>query len=72
MNKNENDEYSWLRPMVHQGRSIATLLSIMAAVFIAYLVIGVAMPVLPLHVHQGHGLGTFATFKPGHATRPIK
>ena len=25
----------------------------------AFLVIGLALPVLPLHVHQGLGLGTF-------------
>jgi MFS family permease len=31
----------------------------MAAVFIASLVVGIAMPVLPLHVHQGLGLSTF-------------
>jgi MFS family permease len=31
----------------------------MAAVFIAFLVIGMALPVLPLHVHQGLGFGTF-------------
>jgi MFS family permease len=31
----------------------------MAAVFVAFIVIGLAMPVLPLHVHQGLGLGTF-------------
>jgi MFS family permease len=31
----------------------------MAAVFAAFLVIGLAMPVLPLHVHDGLGLGTF-------------
>jgi len=31
----------------------------MAAVFIAFIVIGLAMPVLPLHVHRGLGLGTF-------------
>jgi len=31
----------------------------MAAVFVAFLVIGITMPVLPLHVHQGLGLGTF-------------
>jgi MFS family permease len=31
----------------------------MAVVFVAYLVIGIALPVLPLHVHQGLGLGTF-------------
>jgi hypothetical protein len=28
-------------------------------VFIAFLVIGLALPVLPLHVHKGLGLGTF-------------
>src|SRR5436309_210394 len=39
--------------------SVATLLPIIALVFIAYLVIGIAMPVLPLHVHQGLGLSTF-------------
>jgi MFS family permease len=38
---------------------IATLLPIMGVVFVAFLVIGVAMPVLPLHVHDGLGLGTF-------------
>ncbi len=42
-----------------QGRSAAALLPIMATVFIAFIVIGLAMPVLPLHVHQGLGLGTF-------------
>ena len=35
------------------------LLPIMAAVFMAFLVTGIAMPALPLHVHQGLGLGTF-------------
>src|SRR5947207_9302998 len=39
--------------------SVAMLLPIMGLVFIAFLVIGLAMPVLPLHVHQGLGLGTF-------------
>jgi MFS family permease len=34
-------------------------LPIMASVFVAFVVIGVAIPVLPLHVHQGLGLGTF-------------
>ncbi|MFL4973121.1 MAG: MFS transporter, partial [Microvirga sp.] len=34
-------------------------LPIMGAVFIAFLVIGMALPVLPLHVHQGLGLSTF-------------
>src|SRR3954468_11275642 len=40
-------------------KSFTILLPIMAVVFSAYLVIGFAMPVLPLHVHQGLGFGTF-------------
>jgi MFS family permease len=40
-------------------RLAATLLPIMGVVFAAFLVIGIAMPVLPLHVHDGLGLGTF-------------
>src|SRR2546428_3832982 len=38
---------------------VADLLPIMGVVFTAFLVIGLAMPVLPLHVHQGLGLSTF-------------
>ncbi len=38
---------------------MAALLPIMAVVFVVYLIIGLAMPVLPLHVHQGLGLSTF-------------
>ncbi|MBR0822971.1 arabinose transporter [Bradyrhizobium liaoningense] len=37
----------------------ATLLPTMGVVFVAFLVIGAAMPVLPLHVHNGLGFGTF-------------
>lgn len=37
----------------------STLLPIMAVVFISFLIIGMALPVLPLHVHQGLGLSTF-------------
>jgi MFS family permease len=37
----------------------ATLLPIIAVVFVAFLVIGLALPILPLHVHQTLGLGTF-------------
>jgi MFS family permease len=40
-------------------RVAATLLPIMGVVFVAFLVIGLAMPVLPLHVHDGLGQGTF-------------
>jgi MFS family permease len=38
---------------------IITLLPIMAVVFVAFMVIGLAMPVLPLHVHDRLGLSTF-------------
>src|SRR5437868_4490879 len=46
-------------PTARQSRSVVALLPIMAVVFVAYLIIGIALPVLPLHVHQGLGLGTF-------------
>jgi MFS family permease len=59
MDSIERHEHNWLRRLIDQGRSLAALLPMMTAVFIAYLVIGLAMPVLPLHVHQGLGLGTF-------------
>jgi MFS family permease len=39
--------------------SAPALLPILGAVFVAFLITGVAMPVLPLHVHRGLGLGTF-------------
>src|SRR5215470_19295611 len=39
--------------------STRALLPIMAAVFVAFLVAGLALPVLPLHVHRTLGLGTF-------------
>src|SRR3954464_13987008 len=38
---------------------LMALLPIMAVVVVAYLVTGIAMPVLPVYVHQGLGLGTF-------------
>jgi MFS family permease len=38
---------------------IAALLPVMGIVSIAFLVIGFALPVLPLHVHHGLGLSTF-------------
>jgi MFS family permease len=40
-------------------RVITTLLPIMAVVLVAFLVIGLALPVLPLHVHRGLGFGAF-------------
>src|SRR3989441_3999430 len=39
--------------------SVTALLPILGVVFIAFLIIGLAMPVLPLHVHQALGLSTF-------------
>jgi MFS family permease len=44
---------------VPANRVFLTLLPLMTAVLLAFLVIGVAMPVLPLHVHRGLGLSTF-------------
>ncbi len=38
---------------------VRALAPIMAVVFVAYLIIGIAMPVLPLYVHDGLGLSTF-------------
>src|SRR3954467_13591885 len=38
---------------------LAALLPIMTVIVVAYLVTGIAMPVLPIYVHQGLGLGTF-------------
>jgi MFS family permease len=46
-------------PVPQPQSTSTTLLPIMGAVFVAFLVIGMALPVLPLHVHQGLGLGTF-------------
>lgn len=44
---------------IGEGRPVTALLPIMAVVRIAFLVIGLALPVLPLHVHQGLGLSVF-------------
>ncbi len=44
---------------VAASRVAVMLLPIVAVIFTGYLVIGIAMPVLPLHVHQGLGFGTF-------------
>jgi len=38
--------------------SMSALFPIMGAIFVAFLVTGIAMPVLPLHVHEGLGLST--------------
>ena len=41
------------------SRPVMGLSPIMASVFVAFLVTGIAMPVLPLYVHDGLGLSTF-------------
>src|SRR5437660_12502930 len=56
---NNDNKLTWSPRLVRQGRSLAALFPIMATVFIAFLVIGIAMPVLPLHVHHGLELSTF-------------
>jgi MFS family permease len=48
------------RPPATAAPSVmSALLPIMAAVAIAFLVIGLALPILPLHVHQDLGLSSF-------------
>jgi MFS family permease len=39
--------------------AVAMLLPLVGVVFMSFLVVGLALPVLPLHIHQGLGLGTF-------------
>jgi MFS family permease len=46
-------------PDLQQQPTGTALLPIMAAVFAAFLVIGMALPVLPLHLHQGLRFGPF-------------
>src|SRR6266513_1702674 len=48
-----------LRRAVDERRPVETLVPIMAVVLAAFLIIGLALPVLPLYVHQGLGFGTF-------------
>jgi MFS family permease len=45
---------------IGSGASALKLLPIMAMVFVGYLIVGVALPVLPLYVHNDLGFGTFA------------
>src|SRR4051812_10743319 len=46
-------------PVKASASATSALLPIMAVVFVGFLIIGMALPVLPLHVHQGLGLSTF-------------
>src|SRR5689334_7928123 len=47
------------RPPTSAASVVTVLLPIMGIVFVGFLVIGLALPVLPLHVHDRLGLGTF-------------
>lgn len=46
------------RPTARRDRSVSAILPVMGVVLVAFLVIGVGMPVLPIHVHDRLGLGT--------------
>jgi MFS family permease len=59
MYRNLEDEPALLQRVATQNRSIAALVPIMAVVLIAFLIIGLALPVLPLHVHNRLGLSAF-------------
>ena len=58
VSKNGENE-GGMGPTVPHNPSMTALLPIMGVVLVAFLVIGLALPVLPLHVHQGLGLSTF-------------
>jgi MFS family permease len=45
--------------LTRTGSVAIAMLPVMAVVLVGFLIIGMAMPVLPLHVHQRLGLGTF-------------
>ena len=57
--KNGNSGGAIARSTGPQSRSMTAVLPIMGVVSLAFLVIGFALPVLPLHVHQDLGLSTF-------------
>ena len=56
---NESRDARGSERAVGERRPFATLVPIMVVVLSAFLIIGVALPVLPLHVNHGLGLGTF-------------
>src|SRR6188472_1505525 len=59
LNLNQVSRRGLSSTMIPRSRSVTALLPIMGVVLVAFLVIGLALPVLPLHVHQGLGLSTF-------------
>ena len=59
MGESQDGEHKRLHRDIGESRPVTTLLPIMAVVLIAFLIIGLALPVATLHVHQGLGLSTF-------------
>jgi MFS family permease len=59
MYRNPDDEQGLFRQVTVQNRSVAALVPIMMVVLIGFLIIGLALPVLPLHVHNDLGLSAF-------------
>jgi MFS family permease len=59
MYRHHDDENIVSTPAILKNTSITALIPIMAVVLIAFLIIGLALPVLPLHVHQDLGFGAF-------------
>jgi MFS family permease len=57
--ENRGQQHGRVRRATDESPPVTTLLPIMAVVLIAFLVIGLALPVLPLQVHQGLGLSAF-------------
>jgi MFS family permease len=55
----ESRDATGSQPAVDERRPFAMLVPIMVVVLSAFLIIGVALPVLPLHVNHGLGLGAF-------------
>jgi MFS family permease len=59
MYRYREDEIIVSSPAITTKSFITALIPIMAVVLIAFLIIGLALPVLPLHVHQDLGFGAF-------------
>ncbi len=59
VDRNQSAKKERPRGIEGESRPATALLPIMAVVLFAFLVIGLALPVLPLHVHHSLGLSTF-------------
>jgi MFS family permease len=59
MYRHPDDELIISTRAAPKAPSVAALIPIMAVVLIAFLVVGIALPVLPLHVHHDLGFGAF-------------